>query len=238
MKERHVVGEADKLRALTEDPGLRELMEKYYAEGKGGSIREAFIERAEAAFPDWRETVDWSSRAGEMLLGLMVHCVQQVRSRADLSEIDRLIARKDEADFKAIFDKARNNGFLAEEDVYRLGELAMGMAVLAGLSPEEHVRLRNSVKSEFGRKGGETEKTKPWHPQARERAYGEWQEDPNLSDGETATAILAKWEGLPKPPEHRSVAAFVGKLPRPEGAGPKRRKARRRLRLPRSSPSR
>ena len=81
MKKQPVVGEADKLRALTEDPELRTLMEKHYADGESEASLRAFIEKADAAFPDWQATIDRSRRDGDMLRATVIHCVKAVRKR-------------------------------------------------------------------------------------------------------------------------------------------------------------
>ena len=73
------VGETDKLRALTDDPELRALMEQYYAAKPSerepyGAFLEVFIAKADALYPDWRETLEAAgerrphrARAGDTL---------------------------------------------------------------------------------------------------------------------------------------------------------------------------
>jgi hypothetical protein len=218
MKEPPVVGEADKLRALTEDPELRTLMGKHYADGESEASLWAFIEKADAAFPDWQATIDRSRRDGDMLRATVIHCVKAVGKRGDLTETDRLIATKDEADFKTLFSKARRYGFLGQEEAFRLAELARDIAILAGLSREEQERLRKRTLIDWASKAGSAPKRKLWEAQATELGLEICAGDPAPSHERAAKDILNKWPSLepgrppqPRPPNIRTLAAFIAK---------------------------
>ena len=88
---RPAVGETDKLRALTEDPELRALMEQYYAASPGEAepILEAFGRKAKALHPDWRETIERSERDGVILRALFIHTLKEARARPDLTEFEQ-----------------------------------------------------------------------------------------------------------------------------------------------------
>ena len=107
----------DKLRALTDHPELRALMEQFYATPPFGHepILEAINEKADALYPGWRETIDRAKREGAFLRNAAILCVKVVPQREDLSEFERSRAKDAEVEFKAIFEKALEQGFLDKE---------------------------------------------------------------------------------------------------------------------------
>ena len=82
------VGETDKLRALTEDPELRALMEQFYAASAGRLNRSS---RPSTRKPT-RSTSglardDRASRPdGVILRALFIHTLKEARARPDLTE--------------------------------------------------------------------------------------------------------------------------------------------------------
>ena len=100
------VGETDELRALTEEPELRALMEQYYAAlpADRGPTLEAIKEKADALHPDWRETVERSRRDGVYLRALFIHALKEARVRPDLTEFEEFQIKDLEAEFLTIFD--------------------------------------------------------------------------------------------------------------------------------------
>jgi hypothetical protein len=100
------VGKTDELRALTEHPELRALMERYYASprGKRESILEAFVQKANAVYPNWRETIEHSHRDGVGLRTLFIHTLREARALPDLTEFEQFQIKDLEAEFLTIFD--------------------------------------------------------------------------------------------------------------------------------------
>ena len=105
MKE-PAVGETDKLRAITEDPALRALMERYYAAplGERDPILEAFAEKADELHPDWRGTVERAERDGVILRAMFIHTLKEARARPDLTEFEQSQIKNVEAEFVTIFE--------------------------------------------------------------------------------------------------------------------------------------
>ena len=78
------VGETDKLRALTEDPELRALMEQYHAASAPGNERilKVFVEKADELHPDWRETIERGERDGVILRSRFIDTLKEARGAA------------------------------------------------------------------------------------------------------------------------------------------------------------
>jgi hypothetical protein len=112
-------------------------------------------EKADALYPGWRETIDRSKRDGAFLRNAAILCVKAVRQREDLSEFERSRAKDAEAEFKAIFEKALEQGFLNKEDAFTLAEATQVLAAAAGLEPEELRKLNEKLRSQSGRPGGQ-----------------------------------------------------------------------------------
>jgi hypothetical protein len=223
------VGKTDELRALTEDPELRTLMERYYASprGKGELILEAFVQKANALYPSWRETIEHSHRDGVGLRTLFIHALKEARARRDLTEFEQFKIKDLEAEFVTIFDTLS----VASPDAERAVKLALAvqqMEMIARLGLEEAERRKLRAMSEGGQKGGmESGKTrsrenKPWAPHATELAQVIYSELPDPSDEDVAVEIKTRWKlaHLP-PPSVRTLVRFMPEL-RQAGKLPKR----------------
>jgi hypothetical protein len=152
------VGETDKLRALTEDPALRALMERYYAAplGERDPIVEAFAEKADELHPDWRETVERAERDGVILRALFIHSLKEARARPDLTEHDQLEIMELEAEFimrSEIFSVTAPTSAAARGAI-RLASVVQKMTLIASLGPKEAERRKRRALSEGGRRGG------------------------------------------------------------------------------------
>ena len=151
------VGETDKLRALTEDPELRALMEQYYAASAGERepILEVFIAKADALHPDWRETIERSERDGRILRALFIHGLKEARARPGLTECEQFEIKDLEVEFVMLFDDlltapARQR----RKRAIGLALAAQGMETIARLGLEKSERRKRRAVSEGGRKGG------------------------------------------------------------------------------------
>jgi hypothetical protein len=225
------VGETDKLRALTEDPELRALMEQYYAASAGEAepILEAFARKAKALHPDWRETIERSERDGVILRALFIHSLKEARARPDLTERDQLEIMELEAEFvmhSEIFSIAAPVSAVAQGAI-RLASVVQKVEMIARLGLEEAERRKRRAMSKGGKKGGDksgkvrSRENKPWAPHATELAQVIFSELSGASDEEVAVEIQIRWklEHLP-PPSVRTLVRFffelreAGKLPK------------------------
>jgi hypothetical protein len=228
------VGETDKLRALTEDPALRALMERYYAAplGERDPIVEAFAEKADELHPDWRETVERAERDGVILRALFIHSLKEARARPDLTEHDQLEIMELEAEFimrSEIFSVTAPTSAAARGAI-RLASVVQKMTLIASLGPKEAERRKRRALSEGGRRGGKksgkvrARENKPWAPHATELAQVIYSELPDPSDEDVALEIKTRWKlERPVPPGVRTLMRFVSELPKP-GKLPKRAK--------------
>lgn len=145
----------EKLRALTESPELQAFMERFEAapphERKAALA--AFVEKAHALHPDWRETEEAARNDGRIVRALAIHCVLAIRARSDLDEIERFEAKTAEVDFITGFDQiaASPTAPAAFQMMLAFYELIR----LAGLDPDEMKELRRQAKSAHGRPGGD-----------------------------------------------------------------------------------
>jgi hypothetical protein len=225
------VGETDKLRALTEDPELRALMEKYIAASPedSGPILEALSAKAEALYPGWRETIERSRRDGVYLRAQVIGCVKRVRARSDLSDFERSKAKDAEAEFNMISKRAQQEGFLSKEDAFMLAESTQLLTTAAGLEPEEAERLRRQALIDRMRTIGKNpKKKKPWFWYARMLALKIPEKDRALPNSKIAGMLWDDWvkekpaewkEGKPARPSFDTLLDFVGE-PRADGTFP------------------
>jgi hypothetical protein len=234
------VGEADKLRALTEDPELRALMEQYYAvpAAEREPILKAFDEKANALHPDWRETVKRSKLDGVMLRAMFIHTLKETLARPNLSEFEQLKVKDIEVEFVRFFDMFFRASPAVREGAFRLALAVQAMALAAGLEPGEKDTLRRQALIDMARKGGTTPRAeKPWMSYARMLALKIPEKDRTLSNSKIADKLWEAW-ALEKPvewvgekparPSYETLAKFVGKL-RANGTYPSRpARARRR----------
>ena len=203
------VGETDKLRALTEDPELRALMEQYYAASAGEAepILEAFAAKADELHPDWRETVERAERDGVILRALFIHSLKEARARPDLTERDQLEIMELEAEFVMRFEifSVAAPVSAAAEGAIRLASVVQKMEMIARLGLEEAEKRKRRAMSEGGQKGGKksgkarSRENKPWAPHATELAQVICSELPGASDENVAVEIETRWK-LETPP--------------------------------------
>jgi hypothetical protein len=224
-------GETDKLRALTNDPELRALMEQHDAAlpAELGPILEAFIEKADARHPDWRETFERADRDGVVLRALFIHTLKEARARPDLTERDQLEIMELEAEFvmrSEIFCITAPISAAAQGAI-RLASVVQQMTLIASLGPKEAQKRKRRAMSMGGRKGGkESGKTRkenrPWVPHATELAPAIFTELSEASDEKVALEIRDRWKlEHPPAPSVRTLVRFFNEL-REAGTLPKR----------------
>jgi hypothetical protein len=224
------VGETDKLRALTEDPDLRALMEQYYAASAGEAepILEAFGRKATARHPDWRETIERSERDGRILRALFIHALKEARARPDLTEFEQFKITDLEIEFVTLFDALLAASPEVRESAFTLALAAQGMEMIARLGLEEAERRKRRAQSQGGQKGGKnsgktrSRDNKLWAPHATELAQVIYSELPDPSDEDVAVEIKTRWKlEDPLPPTVRTLERFLPEL-REAGKLPKR----------------
>jgi hypothetical protein len=220
---------SDKLRALTEDPELRALMERYYSAPTAdrGPILKAFAQKADALYPDWRETVERSRRDGVYLRAVFIHTLKEARARPDLTEFEQFQIKDLEAEVATIFSMFTTLSPVVVEFGVKLALAVQEVALLAGFAPEEVLKFKLRALVEGGRKGGQNSRTrsrenKPWAQHATELAQVIYSELSDPSDEDVAVEIKTRWklEDLP-PPSVRTLVRFMPEL-RPAGKLPKR----------------
>jgi hypothetical protein len=226
------VGETDKLRALTEDPELHALMERYDAASAVESepIIKAFVETADVRHPGWRETFERAERDGVILRALFIHSLKEARARPDLTKRDRLEIVELEAEFlmhSEIFSLTAPVS-VAARGAIRFAYVVQKMEMIARLGLEEAEERKRLAMSKGGRDGGtnsgkaRARENKPWAPHATELAQEIHSKRPGASDREIALKIVSRWKlAQPLAPTVRTLDRFVselreaGKLPKP-----------------------
>jgi hypothetical protein len=235
MKKPTVV-ETDKLRALTEDPELRALMEQHEAAlpAERGPILEAFNEKADALHPGWQETVERAERDGVILRSLFIHSLMEALARPDLTERDQLEITQLAREF-AMRSRIYSAAAPVSEEArgaIRFASVVQKMTLIATLGPKEAERRRRRAMSQGGQKGGKkssktrSRENKLWAPHATELAQVIDSEPPELSDDDFASEIKTRWKlESPLPPSMRTLKRFVSDLLK-AGKLPKRAKRR------------
>jgi hypothetical protein len=225
-------GETDKLRALTEDPELRALMEQLYvaSAGEAEPIVQAFAAKADELHPEWRETVECAERDGVILRALFIRALKEARARPDLTERDQLEIMELEAEFVMPFEIFSVTAPLspAAGAAIRLASVVQKMEMIARLSLEETEKRKRRAMSERGREGGKNsgkarKENRPWVPHATELAQDFCAKHPDASNEQVAVEIVNGWRlETPLPPTVRTLEKFVSEL-REAGTLPKRR---------------
>jgi hypothetical protein len=223
------VGETDKLRALTDDPELRALMEQYYAASAGEAepILEAFIRKARALHPDWRETIERSERDGTILRAQFIHALKEARARPGLTEFEQFQIKDLEVRFVTLFDELLAAPPAARESTFTLALATQEMEMIARLGLKEAEKRRRRAMSEGGRKGGKNsgktrKENRPWVPHATELEKVIRTTFPDASDETVAVEIVTRWKlETPLPPTVRTLEKFVSEFRKP-GTLPKR----------------
>ena len=218
------VGETDKLRALTEDPELRILMEQCDAAlpAELGPILEAFNEKADALYPDWRETVERSRRNGVYLRAVFIHTLKEARARPDLTEFEQFQIKDLETEFVTLFDMFPAASPDVAEPAFKLALAVQEMALIARFGPEEVLKLKLRALVAGGRKGGKNNRTrsrenKPWARHATDLAILICSKFPDASDEHVAVEIINGWKlETPLPPGVRTLKRFVSELRKAE----------------------
>jgi hypothetical protein len=215
------VGETDELRALTEDPELRTLMERYYASprGKGELILEAFVQKANALYPSWRETIEHSHRDGVGLRTLFIHALKEARAWPNLTEFEQLQIKDLEAEFATVFDTFSTASPEVAERAFKLALAVQEMGLIAGFGPKEVLKSKLRALVEGGKKGGDqsgevrSRENKPWAPHATELAKAIYSDLPEASNEDIAVEIKTRWKlESPLPPGVRTLTRFVSEL--------------------------
>jgi hypothetical protein len=184
------VGETDKLRALTEDPELRALMEQYQT--ASASEREAalksFIEKTAALHPDWRETWEAAESDGRIVRALAIHCVLRIRTRADLDELERFEAKTAEAEFVTCFDEVA--GSPNTSAAFRMMLAFWELMRIAKLDPEEMKQIAHQARKDNAARAGSTRKSKKaWVAPAPRAAWRLFKQDPFMKSQTAAETI-------------------------------------------------
>ena len=225
------VGETDKLRALTEDPELRALMEQYDAAlpAELGPILEAFNEKADALYPDWRETVERSRRDGVYLCAVFIHTLKEARARPDLTEFEQFQIKDLEAEFVTLFDMFSAAPPDVAERAFKLALAVQEMALIARFRPEEVLKFKLRALVEGGQRGGKKSgearrrENKPWARHATDLAQAICAEFPDASHETVALEIVGRWKLERPPPGVRTLEKFVSEF-RKAGTPSKRAK--------------
>jgi hypothetical protein len=227
------VGKTDKLRALTDDPELRALMEQYYAAsaGKAEPILKAFAAKADELHPEWRETVEHAERDGVILRALFVHALKEARARPNLTERDQLEIMELEAEFFMRFEIFSVTAPLsaAAGGAIRLASVVQKVEMIARHGVKEAEKRKRHAMSEGGRKGGENSgkarrENRPWVPHATELMQVIYSKLPGASGGDVAVEIKTQWKlETPLAPTVRTLEKFVSEF-RKAGTLPKRAK--------------
>jgi hypothetical protein len=232
------VGETDKLRALTEDPEGRALMERYDAASpdERERLHPDLIRAIREKFPGFLEEYELAFRNGDYLKAMFDQCMERVLARPDLSAGRKTNAQEDADAFVFVFTELQREDLGAKEMkelAYELSTRALFTALRAGLSPEEvekielHAEIGRRVVS-GGKRGGtksgrtRSRENKPWAPHATELAQVIYADLPGASDEDIAFEIKTRWKlEEVSPPTVRTLVTFVSEL-RERGKLPKR----------------
>lgn len=160
------VGQTDKLRELTEHPELRAVVEHYHAvkpkerEPYGASL-EAFIPKAAALSPDWRDIWEAAVRDGRIVRALAKHFVARIRARSDLDEFERFEAKTAEADFVSSFDEVAESP--SASAAFRMTFAFHELMRIAKLDPDEMAEIARQLRKDIAAHAGSQPKTeKDW----------------------------------------------------------------------------
>jgi hypothetical protein len=196
-------GRSDNLRALTEHPELRALMDRYFAVKPSerepyAAFLEAFIAEAAVLSPDWREIWEAAGSDGRVVRALAIHCVLRIRARSDLDELERFEANTAEADFVTFFAKIAGfpNASLAFQMMLAFYELMR----IAKLDPEEMEELRRRAVRDSALNAGNTAKQETARSShAKELTCEIVKENPGSLNAEIVEEIPNRWRltGVP-----------------------------------------
>lgn len=187
-------GESDKLRAFTEDPELRALMERLQAApaGEAQPILEAFVAKAYSLHPDWRETLEAAESDGSIVHALFIHSLKEARARPELTDLDRLEIAELEAEFVMRFDifSVTAPVSAAAQGAIRLASIVQRMTLIASVGPEEAERIRRQARRDNAARAGSTEKAeKAWVAPAMRSAWRLLKRNPNMTSQSAARII-------------------------------------------------
>jgi hypothetical protein len=191
------VGETDKLRALSDDPELRTLAEQYFAAKPTErepyeALLEAFIAKAVALYPDWRETWEAAKSDGRIVRALAIHCVLRIRARNDLAEFERFEAKTAEGNFVASFDEVAASPDAAV--AFRMMLSFYELMRIAKLDPEEMEELgRRAVRDSALNAGNTPKRDSPRRTHANELISELAKEHPGFLIEEIVEEIPNRW---------------------------------------------
>jgi hypothetical protein len=187
------VGEADKLRALTDDPELRALMEQYYAVKPSerepyGAFLEVFIAKTDALYPHWRETLEAAGSDGHIVRELAIHCVLRIRARSDLDELARFEAKTAETDFVSSFDEVTESP--SASAAFRMTLAFHELMRIAKLDPDEMAEIARQARKDIAAHAGSAPKTeKDWVQPVLNAARRLFKHDPFMKSQAAAETI-------------------------------------------------
>ena len=187
------VGETDNLRALTDDPELRALMEQYYAVKPSerepyGAFLEVFIAKTDALYPHWRETLEVAGNDGRIVRALAIHCVLRIRARSDLDELERFEAKSAEADFVSSFDEVTKSPSAAA--AFRMTLAFHELMRIAKLDPDEMAKIARQLRRDIAAHAGSERKTeKDWVQPVLNAARRLFKHDPFMRSQPAANTI-------------------------------------------------
>jgi hypothetical protein len=188
------VGETDELRALTEDPELRALTEQYFAaKPSGREPYEAFIAKAAALHPGWRDILVAAESDGRIVRALAIHCVLRIRARSDLDELERFEAKTAEANFVTSFSEiARSPSASA---AFRMMLAFYELMRIARLDPEEMDQLRRQAVRDNTVKAANTpKKERPRAAHANALINEIAKDNPGFTNAEIVDEIPHHWQ--------------------------------------------
>jgi hypothetical protein len=192
------VGETDKLRALTEDPELRARTEQYFAAKPSGrepydAFLEAFIAKAAALYPGWRDIWEAAESDGRIVRALAIHCVLRIRARSDLDELERFEAKTAETDFVTSFSEVTRSP--SASAAFRMMLAFYELMRIAKLDPEEMDELRRQAVRDNSLKAANTQKKeRPRTAHANALMSEIAKENPSFTDAEIVDEIPNRWE--------------------------------------------
>jgi hypothetical protein len=187
------VGKTDNLRALTDDPELRALMEQHYAvkpreREPYGAFLEVFIAKTDSLYPHWRETLEAAGSDGRIVRALAIHCVRRIRARSDLDELERFQAKTAEADFVAGFDEA--TGAPRASAAFRMTLAFYELMRIARLDPDEMAEIARQLRKDIAAHAGSQPKTeKDWVQPVLNAARRLFKHDPFMKSQPAANTI-------------------------------------------------
>ena len=187
------IGEADKLRALSDDPELRALVERHFEPKPSErephkTFLEAFIAKANALYPDWREIWKTAENDGRIVRALAMHCVLRTRARSDLDELERFEAKTAETDFVSSSDEVTESP--SASAAFRMTVAFHQLMRIAKLDPDEMAEIARQARRDNSSNAGSEQKTqRAWVSPALRAAWRLFRQNPSMSSQSAAETI-------------------------------------------------